>query len=67
MEEWNIDCSDDEFKEAKGPWEPALDQVDRLYTKIEKEGLEIFWKCPGYRAASPEVTNQPVEDTEATQ
>jgi len=60
---WDLECSDDELKDIKGPWEPSAEEVDRLYTVLEKGELpEITWKCIGYRSPSPEVTDKPDED-----
>ncbi|KAK9885784.1 hypothetical protein WA026_013653 [Henosepilachna vigintioctopunctata] len=58
-EDWNIECSDDEFKGIKGTWEPPAETIDRLYNILDKgEILELKWKCPGYRMPSPEIKEQ---------
>lgn len=60
--DWEIECSDDEFKDCKGPWEPQPEEIDRLYTILENgQTLELQWKCPGYRSPSPEIKEQPEE------
>lgn len=66
MESFNVDCSDDELKDHKGPWEPSPEEIDRLYSMLDKDELpEISWKCPGYRPPSPEITDEPEEEIEA--
>lgn len=65
MEDFNIDCSDDEYKDYRGSWEPSPEEIDQLYTILDNGDLpEITWKCPGYRAPSPELTNEPQEEIE---
>lgn len=56
--DWSVECSDDEISH-KPNWEPSPDEIDRLYTMMDKgEVPEISWKCPGYRSPSPEVTDK---------
>ncbi|XP_018335584.1 PAXIP1-associated glutamate-rich protein 1A [Agrilus planipennis] len=58
-----VECSDDEFKNIKGTWEPPVEEIERLYDILDKGELpEIKWKCPGYRSPSPEVQDQPQEE-----
>lgn len=65
QEEFNIECSDEEYKDCKGPWEPDPEVIDRLYSMMDKGELpELAWKCPGYRSPSPEQKTEPVENTE---
>lgn len=62
---WNIDCSDEEFKNCQDPWEPEAEEIDRIYSSLAKGDIpELKWKCPGYRTPSPEVAEQPVEENE---
>ncbi|XP_056630322.1 PAXIP1-associated glutamate-rich protein 1 [Diorhabda carinulata] len=62
-DDWNIECSDDELKDSKGPWEPNPEEIDRLYTMLENgEMQELIWKCPGYRSPSPEATEEPDQE-----
>lgn len=62
-DDWNIECSDDELKDLEGTWEPPPEEIDRLYSILEKGELpEITWKCHGYRSPSPEITDKPEED-----
>lgn len=64
QEDWNIECSDDEFKDCKGPWEPKPEEIDRLYTLLDNnEYQELQWKCPGYRSPSPEIQEEPEEES----
>lgn len=64
-EEFDIECSDEEYKDIKGPWEPSPEEIDRLYSILDKGELpELNWKCPGYRSPSPEFKNEPTEDTQ---
>ncbi|KAL3278861.1 hypothetical protein HHI36_016380 [Cryptolaemus montrouzieri] len=56
---WNIECSDDEFKDIEGPWEPSAETIDNLYSILDKGKIpELNWKCPGYRTPSPEIKEQ---------
>ncbi|KAJ8926552.1 hypothetical protein NQ314_021068 [Rhamnusium bicolor] len=65
-EDWDIECSDEEYKDCKGPWEPKPEEIDRLYTMLENgETQELHWKCPGYRSPSPETTEEPEQDTDS--
>ncbi|KAB0792750.1 hypothetical protein PPYR_14736 [Photinus pyralis] len=58
QEDWSVECSDDEIRD-KPNWEPSPEEIDRLYTMMDKgEVPEISWKCPGYRSPSPEVTDK---------
>lgn len=64
-EDWNIDCSDDELKDCKGPWEPKPEEINRLYTLLDNEEYqELQWKCPGYRSPSPEVQDEPEQEND---
>ncbi|KAG5899250.1 hypothetical protein JTB14_035428 [Gonioctena quinquepunctata] len=65
-EDWDIECSDEEFKNCKGPWEPNPEEIDKLYTMLENgEMQELQWKCPGYRSPSPEVNEEPEQEVDA--
>lgn len=65
MEDFNIECSDEEYKDCKGPWEPDPDEIDKYYSILDKGELpELVWKCPGFRSPSPEQKTAPVETTE---
>ncbi|CAH1286514.1 unnamed protein product [Diabrotica balteata] len=65
-DDWDIECSDDELKDCKGPWEPKPEEIDRLYTLLDNgEIQELFWKCPGYRSPSPEFTEEPDQEDES--
>nr|XP_023019702.1 PAXIP1-associated glutamate-rich protein 1 [Leptinotarsa decemlineata] len=65
-EEWDIECSDEEFKECKGPWEPNPEEIDRLYTMLVKgEMQELSWKCPGYKSPSPEINEEPEQEQDS--
>ncbi|XP_060520277.1 PAXIP1-associated glutamate-rich protein 1 [Cylas formicarius] len=62
---WCVECSDEEFKDAKDPWEPEPAEVDRLYSLLNKGELpELKWKCPGYISPSPATTEEPKEESE---
>lgn len=65
MENFNVDWSDDELKDNAGVWEPPAEEIDRLYTILDKNELpELNWKSPGYRVPSPEVIDEPPEEIE---
>ncbi|KAJ3662380.1 hypothetical protein Zmor_006732 [Zophobas morio] len=65
---WNIDCSDDEYKDVKGPWEPAPEIIEKLYDQLNNGEIpELNWKCPGYRSPSPEVQEPPPPEIETKQ
>ncbi|CAG9856174.1 unnamed protein product [Phyllotreta striolata] len=65
-EDLEIECSDEELKDSKQPWEPRPEEIDRLYTMLENGGTqELHWKCPGYRSPSPEVTEDPDDEGES--
>ncbi|RZB40450.1 PAXIP1 C domain containing protein [Asbolus verrucosus] len=67
-EDWNIDCSDDENKNVRGPWEPIPEIIEKLYDQLCKgEVSELNWKCPGYRSPSPEVQKTPQMEMETKQ
>lgn len=62
-EDFNVECSDDELKEVKGSWEPPAEEINKYYSMLEKGEIpELSWKCHGYRAPSPEITDKPEED-----
>lgn len=64
-ETFNIECSDEEFADAKGYWEPPAEEIDRLYNMLSKGELpELHWKSPGYRSPSPDIKEEPHESTE---
>lgn len=64
-DEFDIDCSDDEFKDHKGPWEPSAEEIDSLYGKLAKGEIpELNWKSPGYREPSPQFMEEPEEIAE---
>ncbi|XP_019871880.2 PAXIP1-associated glutamate-rich protein 1, partial [Aethina tumida] len=68
MDNFDIECSDEEFKDIKGPWEPAPEEIDRIYNLLDKGKIpELNWKCPGYRSPSPEVTEEPEEEIDSKQ
>nr|CAI5831318.1 unnamed protein product [Callosobruchus analis] len=59
-------CSDEEFKDCKGPWEPEPEEIDRLYTALQNgEYQELKWSCPGYRSPSPEKVEEQEEETDS--
>ncbi|CAH0546148.1 unnamed protein product [Brassicogethes aeneus] len=65
---FDIECSDEEFKDIKGPWEPAPEEVDRIYTLLDNGEIpELSWKCPGYNSPSPEATEEPEEENDFKQ
>ncbi|XP_022920919.1 PAXIP1-associated glutamate-rich protein 1 [Onthophagus taurus] len=52
----NVDCSDEEYIDCKGPWQPPIDQVYKIYSALSKGELpELHWKSPGYKSATPEI------------
>ncbi|KAF5272721.1 hypothetical protein FQA39_LY07748 [Lamprigera yunnana] len=62
MEDWNVDCSDEELR-GQTHWEPTPEEIDRLYSTLESGEIpELSWKCPGYRSPSPEVPDKPEEN-----
>lgn len=62
---WSIDCSDDELKNCSDPWEPNPEEIDLMYSLLNKGELpELKWKCPGYRTPSPERREAPQEENE---
>ncbi|KAJ8972163.1 hypothetical protein NQ317_010118 [Molorchus minor] len=62
-EEWDIECSDEEYRDCKGPWHPNPEEINELYTMLERgETQELHWKCPGYHLPSPEVTEEPEQE-----
>ncbi|CAH1366515.1 hypothetical protein MTP99_007826 [Tenebrio molitor] len=66
--EWNVDCSDDEYKDARGIWEPPPEVIEKYYEQLSKGEIpELNWKCPGYRAPSPEVQEAPQTEVEPKQ
>ncbi|KAJ8959402.1 hypothetical protein NQ318_022090 [Aromia moschata] len=55
-EEWDIECSDEEYKNCKGPWSPRPEEIDQLYTMLEKgEMQDLHWKCPVADCTSPQL------------
>ncbi|XP_044256131.1 PAXIP1-associated glutamate-rich protein 1 [Tribolium madens] len=67
-ENWDVECSDDEFKDVKGPWEPPPEIIEKLYDQLSKGEIpELNWKCPGYRSPSPEVEEPPPVEVEQKQ
>nr|CAH7714859.1 unnamed protein product [Callosobruchus chinensis] len=65
MEDFDVECSDEEFKDCKGPWEPEPEEIDRLYTALQNgEYQELKWSCPGYRSPSPEKVEEQEEETD---
>lgn len=61
--DWNIDCSDDEFKDHRGPWEPNIEEIDRLYSMLENNEIpELNWKTPNYKSPTPEIQTVPIEN-----
>ncbi|CAH1987363.1 unnamed protein product [Acanthoscelides obtectus] len=66
MDDFDIECSDEEFKDCKGPWEPEPEEVDRLYTALQNgEFQELKWTCPGYRSPSPEKVEELEEESDS--
>lgn len=64
-EDWNIDCSDDEFKDVRGPWEPSAEDIHKLYSMLERNELpELKWKSPGYKLPAPDVVEESTENIE---
>jgi len=64
---WQVECSDDEIKDPRDPWEPEPEEIDRIYSLLTKGELpELKWKCPGYRTPSPELTEEPKEENDNT-
>ncbi|ENN73420.1 hypothetical protein HUJ04_004055 [Dendroctonus ponderosae] len=63
---WAVDCSDDELKNCSDPWEPKPEEIDLMYSLLNKGELpELKWKCPGYRTPSPERREAPKEENES--
>lgn len=65
MEEFNIDCSDEELKDCQDSWEPPPEVIEKYYEQLSKGEIpELSWKCPGYRSPSPDVKESQQDDTE---
>lgn len=62
MDDWIVECSDEELKDCKGSWEPSIEEIDKLYTMLENDEIpELEWKSPGYKSPTPETQPVPIE------
>lgn len=65
MDSFNVECSDDELRECTDSWEPPAEEIDRLYSMLDRKEIpELNWKSPGYRAPSPEASDEPITEIE---
>lgn len=66
MEDWLIDCSDEEKYESDGKsdWMLRPDEILSLIQALETSNkiLELEWKCPGRRGPSPLPSNNRQQD-----
>ncbi|XP_017888811.1 PAXIP1-associated glutamate-rich protein 1 [Ceratina calcarata] len=65
-EDWSVECSDDEKYEVDGKneWTLKPDDILTLIEALEANNkvLELEWKCPGKRGASPILSNNRQQD-----
>ncbi|GLH11230.1 hypothetical protein R5R35_004727 [Gryllus longicercus] len=64
--DWIVRCSDEEYSECEGEWEPPPEEIIRLYELLDQKAVpNLEWKCPGRRAPSPAQDEFYHEDEES--